>query len=93
MLTFTKIGLEEKFLGCLILLHVSTSLIYESLIFFLEDQWSDLEGGGWQLSPWRDYIKANPTKNLILSVGMLPNNPSNVSFGKLQKISKSHLNH
>lgn len=36
------------------------------------DSWDNIEGGVWQLRPWRDWIQAKPGRRLILSVVILP---------------------
>jgi hypothetical protein len=36
------------------------------------DSWDNIEGGVWQLRPWRDWVQAKPGRKLILSVVLLP---------------------
>ena len=49
-------------------------------INFLVDTWSSLEGGSWQLGPWSTWVAQNPGKKFMLSVGMVPNTPTNVTY-------------
>ncbi len=39
--------------------------------FMPNNQWDSIEGGGWQLGPWRDWVNAKPGRRFILSVPVL----------------------
>jgi hypothetical protein len=40
--------------------------------FEANDTWDNVDGAGWQLGPWSQWVKAQAGRNLILSVPMLP---------------------
>lgn len=43
-----------------------------ALAFEARDTWDSVDGAGWQLGPWSQWVRAQPGRNLILSVPMLP---------------------
>lgn len=46
------------------------------LDFMADGDWFQIQGPTWILNPWRDWIAAKPGRRLILSVPMLPQDPS-----------------
>ena len=43
---------------------------YNSFVY--PGTWDNIEGGIWQLRPWRDWVQAKPGRRLIYSVVLLP---------------------
>jgi hypothetical protein len=49
--------------------------------FEASDTWDHVDGAGWQLAPWSQWVRAQPGRNLILSVPMLAGT-ANVSLAQ-----------
>ena len=50
--------------------------------FEARDIWDNIDGAAWQLGPWSQWVRAKPGRNLVLSVPMLPDSPSDTTLDR-----------